>query len=112
MSCNFLGYERMDEQGIFAMITGDNEKEADDGIKDEIDVSQPSKYTFSHTEAMQKMDDYLAYYRCQTEATPEDVSKLIQIRVFSAKKRESSVKQTSFLSFSERNLKLVKLLTV
>ena len=51
-------------------------------------------------------------FAMQTEATPEDVSKLIQIRVFSAKKRESSVKQTSILSFSERNLKLVKLLIV
>ena len=49
MSCNGPGYERMDEQGIFAMITGDNEKEADDGIKNEIVVSKFSKCTFSYT---------------------------------------------------------------
>ena len=77
MSCDGPGYEHMDEQGIVALITGDNEKEADEGVEDEIDVSQPSKCPFSHAEAMPKMDDYLAYYRCQTEATPEDVSKLI-----------------------------------
>ena len=87
MSCDGPGYEHMDEQGIVALVTGDNEKEADEGVEDEIDVSQPSKCPFSHAEAIQKMDDYLAYYRCQTEATPENVSKLIQFREFSAKKR-------------------------
>ena len=102
MSCDGPGYEHMDEQGIVALVTGDNEKEADEGVEDEIDVSQPSKCPFSHAEAMQQMDNYLAYYRCQTEATPENVSKLIQFREFSAKKRESSVKQTSILSFFKK----------
>ena len=60
MSCNGPDYEHMDKQGIFALITGDNEKEADEGVKDEIDVSYPSKCRFSHAEAMQKMDDSLA----------------------------------------------------
>ena len=79
MSCDGPGCEHMDEQEIVALITGDNEKEADEGVIDEIDVSQPSKCPFSHAEAMQKMDDYLAYYRCQTEATPEDVSKPVMV---------------------------------
>ena len=67
----------MDEQGIVALITGDNEKEADGAFEDEIGVSQPSKCPFPHAKAMQKMDDYLAYYRCQPEAKLQDVSKLI-----------------------------------
>merc|ERR1712183_785187 len=56
MSCDGPGYEHMDEQGIVALITGDNEKEADEGVEDEIDVSQPFKGPFSHAEATQKMD--------------------------------------------------------
>jgi len=55
MSWDGPGYEQMDEQGIVALITEDNEKEADE---DEIGVSQPSKCPFSHAEAMQKMDNY------------------------------------------------------
>ena len=101
----------MDEQEILALITGDNDKEADKAVEDEIVVSQPSKCLFSHAEALQKIDDYLAYYRCQPETTPENVSKLIQFRKFSAKKRECFVKQTSTLSFFKKNLDLVKLLT-
>ena len=66
MSCDGPGYEHMDEQGIVALITGDNEKEADEGIKDEIDVFQLFKRPFSHAEAKHKMNDY----HCQTEATP------------------------------------------
>ena len=81
----------MDEQGIVALITGDNIKEADEAVEDEIGVSQPSKCPFSRAEAIQKMNDYLAYYRCQLEATP-DVSKLIQFCDIFAKKQESSVK--------------------
>jgi len=94
MSCDGPCYEHMDEQGFVALITGDNEKEA---VEDKIGVSHPSKCPFSYAEAMQKMDDYLAFYRCQPEATPKDVSKLIQCREFSAKKQE--IKQTSILSF-------------
>ena len=92
MSCNGPRYEHINEQGIVALITGDNKKEADESVEDEIGVSQPSKFPFSNAETMQKMDDYSAYYHSQTEATPEDVSKLIQFREFSAKKRESSFK--------------------
>ena len=39
MSCDGPGYEHMDEQGILALITGDNDKEADKAVKDEIFVS-------------------------------------------------------------------------
>ena len=99
MSCDGPGYEHMDEQGIVELVTGDNEKEAVGVVEDEIGISEFSKCPFTHAEAMQIMDDYLAYYRCQPEATPEDVSKLIQFREFSAKKRECSVKQTFILSF-------------
>ena len=102
MSCDGPGYEHMDEQGIVALITGDNKKEADEAVEDEIGVSQPSKCPFSHAEAMQKMDDYLAYYRSQPEATTEDMSKLIRFREFSAKKQESSVKQTYILSLIKK----------
>ena len=48
---------------------------------------------------MQTIDDFLAYYRCQPEATPEKVSQLIKFREFSAKKREKTIKQTSILSY-------------
>ena len=61
MKCDGPDYDYMDEQGIVALITGDNEKEADEAVKDEIVVSQPSKRPFYHAEAMQKIDDYLAY---------------------------------------------------
>ena len=105
MSCDGPGYEHMDEQGIVALISGDNEEEGDENeeVEDEHDVPQSSKCPFSHAEAMQKMDDYLAYYRCQPEATPESVSQLFQFREFSAKKRESSIKQTSILSFFSKS---------
>ena len=52
MSCDGSGYEHMDEQGFFALITGDNEKEADEAVEDEIGVSQLSNCPFSHAEAM------------------------------------------------------------
>ena len=87
----------MNEQGIVALISGDNEKE------DENYVPQSSKCPFSHSEAMQKMDDYLAYNRYQLEATPESVSQLFQFREFFAKKRESTIKQTSILSFFSKS---------
>ena len=54
---------------------------------------------FSDAEAMQKMGDYSVYYRCQPEATRESVSQLIRFLEFSAKKRESSFKQNSILTF-------------
>ena len=54
MSCDGPGYEHMDEQGIVALITGDNEKEADEAVEDEIGVSKPSKCPFCHAEAMLK----------------------------------------------------------
>ena len=38
MSCDGPGYEHMDEQGIVALITGDNNKEADEAVDDEICV--------------------------------------------------------------------------
>ena len=70
MSCDDPEYEHMNEQGIAALISGDNKKEADEGVEDENDVPQTSKCPFFHAKAMQKMDDHLAYYRCQPEATP------------------------------------------
>ena len=48
---------------------------------------------------MQKIDDFLAYYQCQPEATQEKVSQLIKFREFSAEKREKTIKQTSILSY-------------
>jgi len=50
MSCNCPGYE----QGIVALISGDNEKEA---VEDENYVPQSSKCPFYHCEAVQKMDN-------------------------------------------------------
>ena len=53
----FLG---MNEQGIVTLISRYNEKKkADEEVEDENDVPQLSKCSFSHCEAMQKMDDYL-----------------------------------------------------
>ena len=46
MSCDGPGYEHMNKQGIVAPITGDNKKEADKAVEDEIGVSQPSKCPF------------------------------------------------------------------
>ena len=54
MNCDGPGYEHMDEQGIVALITGDNEKGADEAVEDVIGVYLPSKCPFSHAEAMQK----------------------------------------------------------
>ena len=102
MSCDGPGYEHMDEQGIVELVTWDNEKEAVGVVEDEIGISEFSKCPFSHAEAMQKMDDYLPYYRYQPVATSEDVTKLIHFREFSAKKRKSSVKQISILSFFKK----------
>ena len=42
MSCDGPGYEHMDVQGIVALITEDNEKEADEAVENKIGVSQPS----------------------------------------------------------------------
>ena len=39
MKCDGPDYDYMDEQGIVALITGDNEKEADEAVEDEIGVS-------------------------------------------------------------------------
>ena len=60
-----------------------------EAVEDKIGVSQPSKSLFFHAEALQKIDDYLAYYRCQPEATPENLSKLILFREYSAKKEKA-----------------------
>ena len=46
MSCDVPGYEHMDEQGIVALISGDNEKEAGEEVEDENDVPQSSKCPF------------------------------------------------------------------
>ena len=47
---------------------------------------------------MQKIDDFLSYYWCQPEATPEKVSQLIKFCEFSAEKCEKTIKQTPILS--------------
>ena len=52
---------------------------------------------------MQKMDDYLVYNRYQLEATLESVSQLVHFRKFSAKKGESTIKQTSIISLFSKN---------
>ena len=44
MSCNGPVGHHMDDQGIVALITGNNKKEVDE---DEIGISQPSKCPFS-----------------------------------------------------------------
>ena len=82
----------MNEQGIVALISGNAN-----------DVPQSSKCPFSHGEAMQKMDDYLAYDRYQPEATPENVSQLVKFSEFSANKRESTIKQTSILFYFSKS---------
>ena len=88
------GYEHMEEQGIVALISGDNKKKADEEVEDKNDVPQSSKCPFSHGEVMQKMDHYLAYYSYKPEGTPESVPQLVQFCEFSAKKQESTIKQT------------------
>ena len=69
-------------------------KKADEEVEDKNDVPQSSKCPFSHGEVMQKMDHYLAYYSYKPEGTPESVPQLVQFCEFSAKKQESTIKQT------------------
>ena len=52
------GYEHMDEQGIVALVSRENELDVDNK-EEEDQVSQSSKCSISHAEAMSKMDDYL-----------------------------------------------------
>ena len=59
----------MDEQGIVSLISGDHEKQIDEEVEDDNDAPQTAKCSFSHSEAMQNMDDFLAYYQYQPEAT-------------------------------------------
>ena len=96
------GYEHMDEQGIVALVSRENELDVDNE-EEEDEVSQSSKCSISHAEAMSKMDDYLTWYHCQPQATPENVSQLIQFRDFAAERRESSIKQTSILSYFSKS---------
>ena len=96
------GYEHMDEQGIVALISRENELDVDEE-EEEDEVSLSSQCSISHSEAMSKMNDYLTWYRCQPQATPENVSQLIQFRDFAAERRESSVKQTSILSYFSKS---------
>ena len=96
------GYEHMDEKGIVALVSWENELDVDNE-EEEDEVSQSSKCSISHAEAMSKMDDYLTWYRCQLQATPENVSQLIQFRDFAAERRESSIKQTSILSYFSKS---------
>ena len=85
----------MDDQGIVSLISGDYEKQTDEDVEDDNDDQHAPKCPFTHSEAMQKIDDFLAYYRCQ----PKKVSQLIKFREFSAKKSEKTIKQTSILSY-------------
>ena len=50
--------EHMDEQGIVALISGDDEK---DGNKEEEEIEDPqsSKCPITHGEAMNSIDNYL-----------------------------------------------------
>ena len=103
MSCDGPGYEHLDDQGIVSLISGDCEKQTDEEVEDDNDDQHTSKCPFTHSEAMQKVDDVLAYYRCQPEATPENVSQLIKLREFCAKKREKTIKKASILSYFSKN---------
>ena len=98
MCCDGPGYEHMDEQGIVELISGDDEKDSNEE-EDEIEDPQSSKCPITHGEAMNSMDKYLTWYRCQPQATPANVSHLIRFREFAAERRESTIKQTSILSF-------------
>ena len=98
ISCDGPGYE----QGIVALISGDNEKEADDEVEDENDVPQSSKCPFSHGEAMQKIDDYLAYYRCQPEITPENGQNLSSSVSFLLRNEKALSNKPPFFPFSEK----------
>jgi len=88
----------MDELGIVALISVDDEKDGNEE-EEEIEGPQSSKCPITHGEAMNSMDDYLTWYRCQPQATPANVPRLIQFREFAAERRESAIKQTSILSF-------------
>ena len=60
------GYEHMDEQGIVALVSRENELDVDNK-EEEDEVSQSSKCSISHAEAIRKMNDYLKWYRCQPQ---------------------------------------------
>ena len=82
-----------------ALISGDDEKDGNEE-EEEIEDPQSSKCPITHGEAMNSMDDYLTWYSCQPQATPANVSRLIQFREFAAERRESTIKQTILSFFS------------
>ena len=100
--CDGPGYEHMDEQGIVALISGDDENNSNEE-EEEIEDPQSSKCPITHGEAMNSMDNYLTWYHCQPQATPANMLRLIQFREFVAERQESTIKETSILSFFSRN---------
>ena len=61
MSLYGPGYELLDDQGIVSLIFGDYEKETEEEVKDNNDVQHTQKCLHSHSQAMKKIDDFLAY---------------------------------------------------
>ena len=51
------GYEHLDDQGIVSLISGYYEKQTDEYVEDDNDDQHTPKCPFTHSEAMQKIDD-------------------------------------------------------
>ena len=58
MSCDGPGYEHLDDHCIVSLVFGDYEKETNENVEDDNDVQHTQKCRFTHSEAMEKIDDF------------------------------------------------------
>ena len=68
MSCDGSDYEHLDNQGIISLVSGDYGKETDEDVEEDSYVLHTQKCPITLSEAMDKIDYFLAYYRCQSDA--------------------------------------------
>ena len=104
---NDQGYEHLDDAGIVEHVLSEAEiacSEADDGNDSESDAEQEEVIEcISHSTALDMFDKCLAWVHCQQEATSFHTSTLLSLKELAARKRFSSLKQTSLTSFWDTN---------
>ena len=86
----------MDDQGIVDRVSvaeGYECDEEEDAEENTQHSTQKAQCSFSHAKAMQMFDNCLTWLHIQPEATVSNISTLVRLREFAAKKRESSRKQ-------------------
>ena len=92
-----LGYEYLDEQGIFDLVSvaeGNECDEEEDADENTQHSTQKAQCSFSRAEAMQIFDHCLTWLHIQPEATVSNTYTLVRLREFATEKRESSRKQS------------------